>query len=161
MDSFEPEKERTQALEKIGKILPAALRDQLRHSEAPLLDLLTPLWPRLVGKGIARQCRPVSFFGGTLTVATSCPTWAAQLRQFSEQIRAEVNRYLGSDLVKKLRVRQDSSVAPAEFSTGKAIAPEPAALDGPDAAKTLHPDVAGVLQRSYAKYFARGMRKVH
>jgi hypothetical protein len=43
----------------------------------------------------------------------------------------------------------------------KAIAPEPAALDGPDAAKTLHPDVAGVLQRSYAKYFARGMRKVH
>ena len=148
-------------MEKIGKILPAALRDQLRHSEAPLLELLTPLWPRIVGKGIARQCRPVSFFGGTLTVATSCPTWAAQLRQLSEQIRAEVNLYLGSEFVRRLHVRQDSSVAPAEMPDSKAIADEPAALDGPDAAKRLHPDVAGVLQRSYAKYFARGLRKVH
>ena len=148
-------------MEKIGKILPAELRDHLGHSEAPLLDLLTPLWPRLVGKAIARQCRPVSFFAGTLTIATSCPTWAAQLRQFSEQIRAEVNRYLGSDLVRKLRVRQDSRVVPAEMPDDKTIAAEPAALDGPDAAKRLHPDVAGVLQRSYAKYFARGMRKVH
>ena len=148
-------------MEEIGKILPAVLRGHLRHSEAPFLDLLAPLWPRIVGKGIARQCRPVSFFGGTLTLATSCPTWAAQLRQLSEQIRAEVNRYLGSDVVRKLRVRQDSSVAPAEFAAGKAIVAEPAALDGPDAAKRLHPDVAGVLQRSYAKYFARGTRKVH
>ena len=148
-------------MEKIGSILPAALRNQLRHPEAPLLDLLAPLWPRLVGKGIARQCRPVSFFGGTLTVATSCPTWEAQLRQFSEQIRVEINRYLGSDLVRRLRVRQDSSVAPAEIPDDKAVAAEPTALDVPDAAKKLHPDVAGVLQSSYAKYFARGLRKVH
>jgi hypothetical protein len=60
-----------------------------------------------------------------------------------------------------LRVRQDSSVAPAELPDDKAIAAEPAALDGPDNAGMLHPDVAGVLQRSYAKYFARGARKVH
>jgi len=148
-------------LEEIGKTLPAALKGQLRHSEAPLLDLLTPLWPRIVGKAVARQCRPVSFFGGTLTLATSCPTWAAQLRQLGEQVRAEVNRYLGSDLVRKLRVLQDSTVAPTELPGDKAVPAEPAVLDGPEAARMLSAEVSRVLLRSYAKYFARGARKVH
>lgn len=148
-------------MEEIGKILPAALKSQLRHSEAPLLDLLTPLWPRIVGKAVARQCRPVSFFGGTLTIATSCPTWAAQLRQLGEQIRAEVNRYLGSDLVRKLRVRLDSTVMPSELPGDKTVPAEPAALDAPKAAAMLSDEVGSVLLRSYAKYFARGARKVH
>jgi hypothetical protein len=46
----------------------------------------------------------VAFTAGTLTVATSVPPWAVQLRSMSEEIRAAVNDFLGGPVVKKLRV---------------------------------------------------------
>jgi len=39
-----------------------------------------------------------------LTVATSVPPWAVQLRGMSEEIRAAVNDFLGGPVVKKLRI---------------------------------------------------------
>lgn len=150
-------------MEEISKILPAAFKKQLHRGEAPLVELLLPLWPRVVGKAIARQCRPVSFALGTLTVATSCPTWAAQLRGLGEEMRAEINRFLGSDLVRKLRIRQDLMVACAAPAISDQI-PEPgdpASAEWPDEAGRLEPELARTLRRSYAKYFARGRRKVH
>lgn len=150
-------------MEEVGKILPALFRKQLRGAQAPLVELLAPMWPRVVGKAIAAQCRPVSFAGGTLTIATACPTWAAQLRQLSEEIRAETNRFLGSDLIKKLRIRHDPRMDSPGFAASIETAAPLDRLDPewPGETGRLEADVAGVLRRSYSKYFARNNRKVH
>lgn len=151
-------------MEEIGKILPAVFKRHLRQSDPALVDLLAPLWPRLVGKAIARQSRPVAFLAGTLQVATSCPTWAAQLQQLAEEIRTEINGHLGAPVVKRLRVRYEpksggtETPAPARPSRS---APEKPTLEGLDGATGLEPDLSGVLQRSFAKYFSRHNRKVH
>jgi predicted nucleic acid-binding Zn ribbon protein len=151
-------------VEEIGKILPAVVNRHVRQSEPALLELLASLWPRLVGKAIARQSRPVAFEAGTLQVVTSCPTWAAQLQQLAEEIRAEINSHLGAPVVKKLRVRYDpgsggtDTPAPAHASHA---APEIAAGRISDSTARLEPELSGVLQRSFAKYFSRRARKVH
>ena len=91
-------------MEKIGKILPSILKGQVRRPQPPLIEILAPLWPCVAGKAMAEHCRPVAFNEGTLTLATECPTWRSQLQQMAEEIRAEVNSYLGRPIVKKLRV---------------------------------------------------------
>jgi hypothetical protein len=151
-------------VEEIGKILPAVFKRHVRQSEPALVELLAPLWPRLVGKAIARQSRPVAFEAGTLQVVTSCPTWAAQLRQLAEEIRAEINGHLGGPVVKKLRVRYEpkasgtETLMPARASYSAPEIPAGRILD--DAAR-LEPELSGVLERSFAKYFSRHGRKVH
>ena len=151
-------------MEEIGKILPAVFKRHVRQSEPALVGLLAPLWPRLVGKAIARQSRPVAFEAGTLRIATSCPTWAAQLRQLGEEIRAGINGQLGAPVVKKLRVDYDPEAGGAEtrrtaLTTHSAA--EIARGKGLRAAARLEPGLSGVLERSYAKYFSRRDRKVH
>jgi hypothetical protein len=149
-------------VEEIGNILPAVVKRHVRQSEPVLVELVASLWPRLVGKAIARQSRPVSFEAGTLYVATSCPTWAAQLRQLTEEIRAEINSHLGGPVVKKLRVRCELRAggkgAPAPAPHLTAEIPPGRILDG---AARLEPELSDVLQHSFAKYFSRRERKVH
>jgi len=149
-------------LEEIGKILPAVFKAQVRRADPVLLEILVPLWPRVVGKGIAQHARPVAFAAGTLTLATACPTWAAQLRHMAEEIRAQINNYLGSPIVKKLRVQHmpqmDSAEQPAPRKSP--LDPEALRLPAPGLTAKLDPEIAGILERSFAKYFARNRRKV-
>jgi hypothetical protein len=151
-------------MEEIGKILPSVFKPHVRESGPALVELLVPLWPRLVGKAIARQSRPAVFEAGTLQVVTSCPTWAAQLRQLTDEIRAEINDHLGCPVVKRLRVRYEpkaggtETLMPARASYSVPEVPAGRTLDG---AARLEPELSGVLQGSFAKYFSRHERKVH
>jgi hypothetical protein len=152
------------SVEEIGKILPAVFKRQVRRNEPRLIEILAPLWARVVGKGIAQQTRPAAFEAGTLTLVTSCPTWAAQLRRMSEEVRAQINNYLGGSIVKKLRVQlvptteTAEAPPPQEHSAPKAAA---AHLDVAEGAKHLEPEMSGILERSFAKYFARRKTKVN
>ena len=101
-------------MEEIGNILPAIFRTQLRRDSAPLLEILIPLWPRIAGKGIAEHSQPVAFAAGVLTLGTSCPSWAGQLRRMTEEIRAGVNSFLGCPVVKKVRVQLGTKLIPTE-----------------------------------------------
>lgn len=150
-------------MEEIGKILPTVVGRQMGRGDSRLVEMLTPLWARAVGKGIAQNCRPMSFVSGTLTVATGCSCWAAQLRQMSEEVRAGVNSFLGKPLVKKLRVRQvtnltfDQGRSELEARGGR---PDEAALaplnSKPDLdLSNLDPEIARTVERSFAKYFSR------
>lgn len=76
----------------------------MQRGQPRIVDVLEPFWPRIVGKAIAAQSAPVAFAGGTLTVATSVPPWAVQLRGMSEELRAVVNDFLGGPVVKKLHI---------------------------------------------------------
>lgn len=151
-------------MEEIGKILPAVFKRQVRRNDPKVIEILAPLWARVVGKGIALQSRPVAFEAGTLTIVTTCPTWAAQLRQMSEEVRAQVNNYLGGAIVKKLRLRVTLEADPVNATAPLekvALEPGPTHQPLPDGAAQLEPEMTGMIERSYAKYFARKKNKVH
>lgn len=93
------------AVEEVGKILPALFRTHLRRDDAPLVEIIAPLWSRIAGKEIAGQSQPTAFVAGRLTLSTSCPSWAVQLRRMTQELRAAINCFLGCPVVKKVQVK--------------------------------------------------------
>jgi hypothetical protein len=158
-------------VEEIGRILPSLLKKQILRAEPRLLEILIPLWPRIAGKTMARHSQPARFASGVLTLATDCATWGTQLRQMTEEIRAQINGFLGQALVRKLRIRtvtqpglfspafdtgvgtQGSPRRPSPHSTSPAVQAEAV-----DTASIADPEVAATLASSYAKYFTRHRR---
>jgi hypothetical protein len=151
-------------MEEIGKILPKVLQPQLSRLEPPVVEVLAPLWTRVAGKALAKECRPVAFSAGTLTLATEDPDWAEPLQQMAEEIRAHVNNFLGKPVVKHLRIlsvskldRGDRSLRqPEELPVS-----EPNRRDWPRRGPGMASDMAEVIGRSRAKYFGRKHGKVH
>lgn len=91
-------------MEEIGKILPKVLETELSRLDPPVIEVLAPLWSRVAGKPLAKECRPVAFSGGTLTLATKDADWAEPLRQMAEEIRTHVNNFLGRPVVRHLKI---------------------------------------------------------
>jgi hypothetical protein len=148
-------------VDEIGKILPSLFRKQIRRAEPHLLDILLPLWPRIAGKTMAQHSQPAFFASGVLTLTTDCATWGTQLRHMTEEIRAEINGFLGQPIVKKLRVK--TVTQPALFfrprvSQGSAPPLPPPVSQAMDTDSIPDPEVATALASSYAKYFNRPRR---
>jgi hypothetical protein len=128
-----------------------------------MVEVMNSLWVSMVGRTIALESRPVEFTSGTLTIVTSCPNWAVQFRQINEEIRHNINKVLGGEIVKKLRVRLDPSFQPPEMpevvATGKAQL-RPRVKVSKSTAKDRK-DVLAILRNSFDKYFARNDRKLN
>ena len=107
-------------MDEIGKLLPVLFRKQIRRAEPHLLDILLPLWPRIAGKTMAQHSQPALFASGVLTLHTDCATWGTQLRHMTEEIRAEINGFLGQPIVKKLRIK--TVTQPGLFSPPRRLA---------------------------------------
>lgn len=106
--------------------MPALFKKQIRRAEPHLLEILGPLWPRIVGKAMALHSRPVLFDLGVLTLHADGATWGNQLRYMSEEVRAKVNGFLGQSLVKKLRIKPvTQSGLFAETGRAKELVPPP------------------------------------
>lgn len=151
-------------LEEIGKIFPVIFKAQVRRGEPRLVNILAPLWPRVAGKTIAEHSRPVAFAAGTLTLVTPCASWAAQLRALQEEIRAEINCFLGGPVVKTLRVQCAPRAVPQAAQTAK---PQNKSWDPGDVRVSnlalpngLDAETAGILERSFLKYFARSGKRL-
>jgi len=144
-------------MEELGKILPAIWKRHAQRANPHLADILASLWPQVVGKPLAQHCRPIGLEGGRLTIGTAEADWAVQLRLMSEEIRAEINSFLGSPAVKKLFVKhvpglKFAAVLPPDDSV-HAIPATRLPLDS--AGTKLDREVARIVAQSYAKYFAR------
>ncbi len=150
-------------MDEIGKILPSVFKAQVRRADPPLVEILTPLWPRVVGKAMAQHTRPAAFWAGTLTLATSCGSWAAQLRQLADEIRAQINTFLGGPIVKKLRVEYvlkaepDRPPKPIDALPGS----EPLVPSRANSMAVEDSEISAIVERSYAKYFARARKRVN
>jgi len=92
-------------MEEISKILPLILRSQVRRDNPHVVEILAPLWPQVAGKPMARHSKPVSFVEGTLTLESDCTAWSAEMRRIADDIRTQINRYLGTTTVRRLKVR--------------------------------------------------------
>lgn len=149
-------------VEEIGKSLPVVFKRHLRRTEPQLAEILAPLWVRVAGKAIADHSRPVAFSSGALTLETTCATWAGQLQQMQAQIAEAVNAFLGAPVVKELRVRVVQNLPPVE-ENGRSTIFTPHSLETPipelDSRAGLDPETTRILERSLAKYFARGRRR--
>jgi hypothetical protein len=151
-------------MEEIGKILPRVLQPQLSRLEPPVVEVLAPLWTRVAGKALAKECRPVAFSAGTLTLAAYDADWAEPLQQMAEEIRTQVNHFLGQPVVKHLRIicvhKPDHALRsqrqPADLPDSQ---PNPRGRPGQERGRVS--DMADVHGRSRVKYFGRNRRKVH
>ena len=161
-------------MEALGSLLPKALHKHVTRGNQPVVQILVPLWPRIVGKYIARFSQPTAFDSGTLRVAVSSPTWAAELRRLSDEIRAQINGALGAPVVKRLRVSERrlhhgeiGSLVSPERVPGRAGAQESDPSLRVDLAKLLWSDggvklpreLAEIVERSFVKYFSRARER--
>ncbi len=150
-------------MEEIGILLPKVLKPQLSRLEPPVIEVLAPLWTRVAGKALARQCRPVAFSAGTLTLATDDADWAEPLHQMAEEIRAHVNNFLGKPVVKHLRILRVGKVDRgdrAQWRPENLPVSKPNRKDWPGPVSDVAPNMAQVIGRPYAKYFGRKHGKV-
>lgn len=100
-------------MEEISKILPLIFRGQVRRSSPRMVEILAPLWVQVAGKPMARHSRPVAFEDGLLTLESDCTAWSTEMRRMSGDIVARINRYLGAQAVRKLKVCYVSTVLPS------------------------------------------------
>ena|SRR5579863_2245047 len=154
-------------MEAVGTIVPRALKTHVKRDKTPLLAIVNGLWPRVAGKAIAEQARPMAFSGGTLTLSASNEQWATQLQALSGEICAAVNKALGQQLVRYLRVRvgrpscaqPDASIDAVVSGRASALADEVRFPWENGALATLDSETRTVLARSFAKYFDRSPRR--
>jgi predicted nucleic acid-binding Zn ribbon protein len=125
-------------MEAVGKLLPAIFKRQMRRDDSRLVELLVPFWQKAAGRGIAENSKPVQFEAGTLTLETTCPTWAIQLRMMTDEIRASINNYLRAPMVKKIRVQISSKLGQREPEAIQARPHEPFTAHMAGAGEALH-----------------------
>lgn len=164
-------------MEELGSIFPKALKKQTLHGKQPVVQILAPLWPRVVGRFISQVSEPVWFDEGTLFVTVSSAAWAAQLQAMTDPLRAQINNYLGVQAVRKLRIRlkvaSATGLRPAAASAHRATqmaepVPDPIAGPMPDIAQLLWKrcevkparELADVVERSFIKYFSRNGNRI-
>jgi predicted nucleic acid-binding Zn ribbon protein len=147
-------------LEKIARILPAVLKGQVRRTEPPLIEVLAPLWPCVAGKAMAEHCRPIAFNQGTLTLIAECSTWRTQLQQMAEEIRAEVNSFLGKPIVRRLRVLKAGQRDSAE-QTARHILLDKSRARWEDRAARIDPPPARRGRTSFGPASGRNGKQAH
>ena len=148
----------TLIVDEIGKLLPSLFGRQICRAEPHLLEILIPLWPRIAGNIIAQHSKPSLFASGVLTLHTDSATWGTQLRYMTEEIRAEINGFLGRPIVKKLRIKtvnQSDLFSPPRQSRATSRISAPAVEKPMDTDSIADPEIASALLNSYAKYFNR------
>jgi hypothetical protein len=82
----------------------------------------------------------------------------------AEEIRAGINNFLGSPIVRKLRVQHVPQMGSAELPAPQRKSPRSLEVSNLPALEGVHkldPEISGILERSYAKYFARNKKPVH
>ena len=155
-------------MEEVGRLLPSVVGRHMQVADSCLVQVLSALWPRAVGKRIAEHSLPVSFVSGTLTLATACPSWAAQLGQMREEVRAGINGFLGRRLVRKVKVRHTPSLvrksaqsrAGTRDGTLEAGQSKLARSDLKPALelRPLDPEIARFVEEVYVRYFAEAAK---
>lgn len=66
-------------------------------------------WDRLVGETIAGHVRPISLNDGELVVVADSTAWATQFGLMARQAVQTINKVVGSDVVKVIKVRGPST----------------------------------------------------
>lgn len=87
----------------LATILPGVLRE-LGLAETAAGWRAVSEWPAVAGTRIARRSRAVSFRDGTLNVEVEGSAWMHELAFLKNELVRNLNRHLGSDVVRDVRL---------------------------------------------------------
>ncbi len=85
-----------------GIRLPAGLRGDGRRAQAGALVVLQA-WSRTVGPPLRGHARPCGWADGVLSIEVDDSRWRATLEGLEPTLRAEMNAWLGGEVVAHLR----------------------------------------------------------
>lgn len=126
-------------MERAGKSLWNALR-RLADPEKPL-DLLVAVWPLIVGARLATHTEPIAWEEGRLKIAVSEPEWRQQLEPMTEELRRQVNRWWGRQVVQEVSWVRGHVSPPPEWEPAK-----PSATPAPALSENRKPALARILK---------------
>jgi predicted nucleic acid-binding Zn ribbon protein len=66
------------------------------------LNLVKLNWKDIVGDNLARVSNLEKIDGETAIISVSSPVWASQIKYMKNILIKKINRYLGSDIIKKI-----------------------------------------------------------
>lgn len=81
------------------------LRNNFKKKNLSNLILFTYSWSDLVGGDIAKKTRPSRIINRVLFVDAVTPVWATELTFVAGEIKDSINKKLGKNLIKEVRVR--------------------------------------------------------
>ncbi len=89
-------------MEAIGEVLKRVLRFPGALKRLKAWSVLSD-WEKVVGRDVARRCRPVAYERETLTLAVEDPIWATALKYESQNILKLLNEAAEEPLFKEVR----------------------------------------------------------
>ena len=92
----------------IAALVPVVARNAFNRT-APGVSQLMEAWAGIVGPGLAQAATPRRLSQGTLTIGCSGPV-AMELQHLATELTARINQYLGSQIVRRLRLVQTGAV---------------------------------------------------
>jgi hypothetical protein len=107
----------------VRDILDAALRGAGLRAARDLWAIHR-VWGEVVGARIERRATPIALARGELVVAVADAVWRQELSLLAPEIVAGVNRAVGADLVK--RIRLVGTAAPLDAPAGRPNSRRPA-----------------------------------
>jgi predicted nucleic acid-binding Zn ribbon protein len=90
------------------------------------------VWNKAVGDAVAQQAQPAFVRGGTLFVNCTASAWLQQLQFMKAQIQDELNRLIGSEIIKDIRFQIGIVTPPAR---GKKVVERKIVLDDAEQAR--------------------------
>jgi hypothetical protein len=128
----------------------------------------------MVGQRLAAHTQPVAWERGSVVVAVSDGEWQKQLEEMSDELRKQINRWWGSELVREVKFRRGKVSRAAASPTAQparhpAASPVKAELEEKvkAALKELEGPLAGISDRELrdliagvaAKYLAKQQKE--
>jgi hypothetical protein len=124
-------------MEPANKALWHALR-RVARPEKPL-DLLKAVWPVVLGPRLASHTRPVAWHKGSVTIEAPEPEWREQVEHMTGEIRKQINRWWGTEMVHEVRIASGKRGHPATASAARSDAKSASS----DASATPHASTGG------------------
>ena len=88
----------------VGSLIEDILSNIRPDSDKKMMGIWA-VWTRVVGEAIASQAQPEAFKGGLLIVNVAGAAWAQQLQFRKNDLIAQLNTALESELVKDIRFK--------------------------------------------------------
>lgn len=92
--------------EDIGSIIEGIIKDtdiKRRLNESRIFNN----WKEIVGSEISKKTRPERISRGTLYLSVTTSIWANELSLMSDKLIEKINSFIGEEVVKKIRFRQN------------------------------------------------------
>ncbi len=84
-------------MEPVSSVMFSIFRGTPRHAEW-VVHCLRGAWPALVGKGIARVCRPAAFADSALSIAVEDAAWEGALAGMRDELEERIRNATGGEV---------------------------------------------------------------